>query len=97
MRIKDADTIDLTSAIVLSNDEEFRIYLHESPQTLLARKIKKINHDCNLHISKFPERFFYDEDRMACFLYDLKHFPIQMVLDRLVTEGARVEFSHIYI
>lgn len=73
--------------LTLSSIDESRV----SPYELLLQKVHKINKEMHLNIIHFPPDFFYDEDRMACFLFDLQNFPTRTVLQRLEKEGAVIK------
>jgi hypothetical protein len=48
-----------------------------------------INH--NLVICRFPPH--YTEDDMACFLFDLKHFPIDRIIQQFTKIGGIILYQ----
>lgn len=60
-----------------------------TPSSYLRDQISDLKNVYNFNIIKYPPNFFTD-DNMACFLFDLKHFPLDRVIDRFEKEGGRI-------
>lgn len=62
----------------------------QTPTHLLKAYLSDLSKDHGFKISKYPFNFFDSEDKLACFLFDVHHFPFDMVMERFEKEGGRI-------
>lgn len=66
------------------------ILICRSPEISMRDKIIHLNKEMSLNINHYPPGFFDREDDMALFMFDLMHFPTDMVIDRFILSGGSV-------
>lgn len=60
-----------------------------TPTYLLKSYLSGISKEHNFKIIKYPFNFFQD-DKLACFLFDFYHFPFDQVMERFEKEGGKI-------
>ena len=65
----------------------------QSPLIMLQDAVFAINKKMKLNVLRFPTGFLYDENAMACFLFDIVNFPKEMVLKRIALQGGVVDMD----
>ena len=63
-----------------------------TPSHYLRAQISEKKDTMKFEITRYPPGFF-DEERMALFLFDLEHFPLERVIQRFESEGGRIILS----
>lgn len=70
------------------NLKELKMIL-QTPTYMLKAYISDLSATHNFKIVKYPFNFF-EEDRLACFLFDFYHFPFDQVMERFEKEGGKI-------
>lgn len=61
----------------------------QTPTHLLKAHLSDLLQDHSLKIIRYPFNFFED-DRLACFLFDFYNFPFDVVKERFEKEGGKI-------
>lgn len=61
----------------------------QTPTFLLKGHLSDICKLHNLKIVKYPFNFF-EEDKLACFIFDFYNFPFDMVMERFEKDGGKI-------
>lgn len=61
----------------------------QTPTHLLRSYLSNLTFEYNFKITRYPPNFFED-DRLACFIFDFHTFPFDMVIERFEKEGGKI-------